>query len=355
MYGVAARLDPDRYYALALATYREMALAGITCVGEFHYVHHQPDGRPYGDPNALGRAVIAAARDAGLRITLLDTCYLSSGFGATPVGTQLRFSDGDVGSWTERVGELESDRAGDVVIGSAIHSVRAVPVEDLPAVAAARPAAPLHMHLSEQVAENEECVRRYGRTPSQLLADAGALSLRSTAVHATHLNDADIALLGGHRCFVDLCPTTERDLADGVGPAPALLAAGATITLGTDSQAVIDMAEEMRAVELDERLVSQRRGHWRAESLLAAATVNGHRSLGFPDAGRIAAGQWADLVTVSLGSPRTAGAGDGPDAVVFASTTADITSVIAGGRLLERDDAAVGQALREAIAAVVPT
>jgi formiminoglutamate deiminase len=353
MYGVAARLDPDTAYALALATYQEMALAGITCVGEFHYVHHQEGGRRYGDPNALGRAMIAAAREAGLRIALLDACYLSSGFGEPPQGTQLRFSDGDVASWSARVAELDGDGAADVVIGHAIHSVRAVPAEDLTAVAGARPGAPLHVHLSEQVAENDECLRRHGRTPTRLLADAGVLSDRTTAVHATHLTDADIALLGGRRCFVDLCPTTERDLADGVGPVPALVAAGATLTLGTDSHAVIDMAEEMRAVELDERLVSQRRGHWRAEALLAAATSNGHRSLGFPGAGRIAAGQWADLVTVRMDSPRTAGSGDGAEAAVFASTTADITSVVASGRPVDLDAAAVGRALRTAVAAVV--
>jgi cytosine/adenosine deaminase-related metal-dependent hydrolase len=162
-------------------------------------------------------------------------------------------------------------------------------------------------------------------------------------------------LLGAARSSACLCPTTERDLADGVGPARPLTNAGATLTLGTDSHAVIDMAEEMRAVELDERLVSQQRGHWRAGELLTAATVDGHRSLGFPDAGRIEAGQWADLVTIDLDSPRTAGAGGrlGAETVVFASTAPDITSVVASGRLLERDHHGVGRSLAAAISSLM--
>ncbi len=355
MYAVAERLDPASYYTLALAAYQEMALAGITAVGEFHYLHHRLGGARYDDPNAMGRALVAAARAAGLRITLLDTCYLSAGFGAAPIGVQLRFSDGDIVGWAERVVDLDRDAAADVVIASAIHSVRAVPEDDLATVAAARPGAPLHLHLSEQLAENVDCIARYGRTPTKVLADAGVLSDRTSAVHATHLSEDDITLLGRAGCFVDFCPTTERDLADGVGPARALDAAGATLTLGTDSHAVIDMAEEMRAVEMDQRLVTQQRGHWHADELLAAATVDGHRSLGFADGGAIATGQWADLVTIDLQSQRTAGSGDGAESVVFTSAAADITSVVASGRQLVRDPRQVGSALHSAISALLAT
>jgi formiminoglutamate deiminase len=354
MYEVAARLDPDSFYALALATYEEMALAGITAVGEFHYLHHQTGGRPYDDPNELGAAAVAAARAAGLRIALLDACYLSSGFGAAPAGVQLRFADADAAGWASRVAEMTADGAPDVVVGGAIHSVRAVPAAALAVVVEATPTGPLHLHLSEQQAENAECLAYYGCSPTQLVADAGVLSERTSAVHATHLSDADIALLGTARASACFCPTTERDLADGVGPAGPLTTAGATLTLGTDSHAVIDIAEEMRAVELDERLVTQRRGHWRAAQLLSAATSDGQRSLGFPDAGRIAAGQWADLVTIDLESPRTAGTGRlGAEAVVFASTAADITSVIASGRLLGRDPDVVGRSLGAAISSLL--
>src|SRR5262245_3670480 len=162
MYGVAGRLDPDSYFALARATYREMAAAGITSVGEFHYLHHQPDGTPYDDPNAMGLALIVAAREAGIRITLLDTCYLSSGFGEPPQGAQVRYADRDAAAWAERVDALAGARSSTgsgVVVGAAVHSVRAVPAEQLPTVAEwAGGVKPLHVHLSEQVVENQSCV-----------------------------------------------------------------------------------------------------------------------------------------------------------------------------------------------------
>jgi formiminoglutamate deiminase len=350
MYGVAAALDPDSYYSLALAVYREMAAAGITAVGEFHYLHHGRDGRPYAEPNAMSQAVIAAAIDAGPRIALLDACYLSAGFGAAPEGVQLRFSDGSAQAWAERVHGLHAD-GPHVVVGAAIHSVRAVPAGDLKTVAAALPDSPLHVHLSEQPAENAACVDAYGLTPTGLLAEHGVLDPRLSAVHATHLTAADVALLGRAGGFACLCPTTERDLGDGIGPSRELASAGARLTLGTDSHAVIDMAEEMRAVELDERLRTQRRGHWLAGSLIDAATAVGHASLGFADAGRIAAGQWADLVTLDLSSPRTAGAGQGEEAAVFAASAADVTHVVASGRPIDIDRSAIGAALTSAIAA----
>ncbi len=352
MYAAAERLDPDSYYALALATYQEMVLAGYTAVGEFHYLHHGPDGTPYDDANAMGLALVAAATDAGIRITLLDTCYLSAGFGAAPEGVQRRFSDGDAAAWAERVAALAASvEALDerVRVGTAIHSVRAVPRADLSTVAKARPDAPVHVHLSEQVAENEACVRAYGLTPSQLLAEEGVIDGRLSAVHATHLTAADRAALGSSKAYACFCPTTERDLADGIGPATGLVAAGARLTLGSDSHAVIDPFEEMRAVELDTRLATQQRGHLRAADLLVAATSTGHESLGFVDAGRIAVGQWADLVTIDDESPRTAGTGSGEETVVFAATAGDIRHLVAGGRRVDLDAAGVGARLTRAI------
>jgi formiminoglutamate deiminase len=208
-------------------------------------------------------------------------------------------------------------------VGAAIHSVRAVPREQLKVVVEAAAGTPLHVHVSEQVAENEACLAAYDLTPTQLLAEAGALGPMTTAVHATHLSDDDIRLLGESRTNVCFCPTTERDLADGMGPARRLHDAGATLTLGSDSHAVIDLFEEMRAVEMHERLASQQRGHWSAAELIAAASYDGHRSLGFDDAGRIAEGHRADLVTIDLDSIRTRGAGATPETVVFAATAAD--------------------------------
>ncbi|MGC4110203.1 MAG: formimidoylglutamate deiminase, partial [Nocardioides sp.] len=194
MYAVAARLDPESYLELATVTFREMVAAGITGVGEFHYLHHQPDGTPYDDPNAMGHALVEAASRAGLRITLLDTCYLSSGFGKPPEGVQVRYDDGSAAAWAERVAGLQE---GDATrVGAAIHSVRAVPRDQLPAVVEAARGRPLHAHLSEQVAENDRCVRAYGATPTRVLADAGALGPLSTVVHATHLTPTDVGLLG---------------------------------------------------------------------------------------------------------------------------------------------------------------
>jgi formiminoglutamate deiminase len=352
MYRVAGSLDPDSYYRLALATYREMAAAGITAVGEFHYLHRDVDGRSYDDANVLGRVVVAAARDAGLRIALLDACYLSAGFGEPVAGVQRRFSDESADAWAERVTAFPVDGEPHVVVGAAIHSVRAVPAPHLKTVASALPGTPVHIHLSEQPAENDACVAAYGLTPTGLLAEHGVLDARLSAVHATHLTAADVTLLGSAASAACFCPTTERDLADGVGPARELVGAGARLTLGTDSHAVIDMGEEMRAIELDERLVTRERGHWQAAALLAAATGAGHASLGFADAGRLAVGQWADLVTVDTESVRTAGTGAGEESVVFAATAADITHVVASGRRLDLDRAAVGADLVAAIAVV---
>ncbi|MBW8750546.1 MAG: formimidoylglutamate deiminase [Propionibacteriales bacterium] len=323
MYRLAEELTPDSYKDLAVEVYSEMRATGITAVGEFHYLHHQPDGTPYDDPNEMGRALLAAADEAGIRIRLLDTCYLAAGIGRQPEGVQRRFSDGDADRWAERV-----EAFGDERVGAAIHSVRAVPREQLGVVAgwARRHDAPLHVHLSEQVAENEECLAAYGVTPTQLLADAGVLGPMTTAVHATHLTETDVRLLGESGTFACFCPTTERDLADGIGPSRFLHDAGSRLTLGSDSHAVIDLFEEMRGVEMHERLATRQRGHWSAAELLAAATYDGHESLGFADGGRIAVGQRADLVTVGLDTWRTRGAGATAEALVFAATGADVVA-----------------------------
>ncbi|RJL20693.1 formimidoylglutamate deiminase [Bailinhaonella thermotolerans] len=356
MYGVAARLSPESYLALARAVYAEMALAGITCVGEFHYLHHAPGGTPYLEPNIMGEALIEAAAQAGIRITLLDTCYLSSGFGAPPDEHQLRFSDGDAETWAARAAALK-DRPH-ARIGAAIHSVRAVPAGQLATVAewAATRRAPLHVHLSEQPAENEACLRAHGCTPTRLLADHGVLGPRASAVHATHLTGEDVSLLGGSGTTVCMCPTTERDLADGIGPAADLARAGSPLSLGSDSHAVIDLFEEARAMELDERLRTRRRGHWAAGDLLRAATGDGHASLGWPEAGRVEPGALADLTTVALDSVRTAGPPPAlaAETAVFAATAADVRHVIVGGRTVVRDGAHtlvgdVAAALAEAV------
>ncbi|GAA3145995.1 formimidoylglutamate deiminase [Streptomyces rameus] len=341
MYGVADRLTPESYHALARAVYAEMALAGVTCVGEFHYVHHAPGGTPYADPNAMGEALIAAAAEAGIRITLLDTCYLSAGFGEPPNAHQARFSDGSAEAWAERCAVLKERQHAR--IGAAIHSVRAVPAGQLGTVAswAEQRRAPLHVHLSEQTAENDACLAAHGRTPARLLADHGVLGPRTTGVHNTHLTDEDISLLGGTGTGTCMCPTTERDLADGIGPAVALQRAGSPLSLGSDSHAVIDLLEEARAMELDERLRTRTRGHWTAAALLRAATADGHAALGWADAGTIEPGALADLTTIALDSVRTAGTLPrlGAETAVFAASAADVRHTVVGGRHVVRDGA----------------
>ncbi|MFG3198837.1 formimidoylglutamate deiminase [Streptomyces sp. NPDC048208] len=359
MYSVADRLTPESYHSLARAVYAEMALAGITCVGEFHYLHHAPGGTRYADPNAMSEALIAAAAEAGIRITLLDTAYLSAGFGEPPSAHQLRFSDGTADAWAERCSVLkEQDHAR---IGAAVHSVRAVPAAQLATVAgwAGERRAPLHVHLSEQIAENDACLAAHGVTPARLLADHGVLGPRTTGVHSTHLTGEDIALLGGSGTGTCMCPTTERDLADGIGPAVALQSAGSPLSLGSDSHAVIDLLEEARAMELDERLRTRTRGHWTAAALLRAATEDGHAALGWQEAGAIEPGRLADLTTIALDSVRTAGPPPrlGAETAVFAASAADVRHTVVGGRQVVRDGAHtlvpdVPSALADAIGAL---
>lgn len=357
MYALAATLTPDSYHALAGAVFAEMLATGFTSVAEFHYLHHGPDGRPYAQPNAMAEALIDAARSVGIRITLLDTCYLAGGIDRPVEGVQARFSDGDATRWARRVGALDSSESWSsergVRIGAAVHSVRAVPRDQIPVVVelARSQAMPLHVHLSEQVAENDQCLRAYGLTPTGLLAGAGALGPATTVVHATHLTADDVGELGRAQGLACLCPTTERDLGDGIAESVALRDAGIRLTVGSDSHAVIDAFEELRAVELDERLASRQRGRWSAAELLTAGTENGQRSLGFDDAGRIAVGCRADLVTLDLHSVRTAGGGASVESAVFAAGADDVRQVMVDGRVVftEGDRSAIGERLDRAV------
>jgi formiminoglutamate deiminase len=335
MYAVAAQLNPDTYFSLARAVFAEMVLAGITVVGEFHYVHHRPGGKPFGDPNAMGLALRQAAEEAGIRLTLLDTCYLEGGLtggGHMPLHPgQQRFSDGTVDAWAERMSarRAENDR---VRLGAAIHSVRAVRREDLPKVVEAAGDLPLHIHLSEQHGENLACEMFYGCTPTQLLAEAGALGPDLTGVHATHLTDHDIGLLGSTGTGACFCPTTERDLADGIGPGRALHDAGSPLSLGSDQHVIIDPFEELRGLEMHERLVSNERDRFSAHDLVLAATFNGYRALGWSDGGHLSKGALADFVTVRTDTVNTAGSA--PDQIIYSCVASDVSTVVVGGEVM---------------------
>lgn len=337
MYDVAAELTPDSYFRLARAVYGEMALAGITTVGEFHYLHHQTAGTRYADPNAMAEALFAAAAEAGIRITLLDACYLSGGFGAPLSPVQERFSDRSADAWAERFELLQPPDHG--LVGAAIHSVRAVDPPAMAVVAEVAGHRPLHAHVSEQPDENRESLEAFGRSPMAVLAGAGALEHNFTAVHATHANTDDIRLLASSESSACLCPTTERDLADGIGPSARLRDAGVSLTLGSDAHVVIDLLEEARAVELNHRLATGIRGTHGASSLLRAATVNGQRSLGWGECEGLSVGEAADFITLGFDSVRLAGTPEENllEAAVFAATAADVRHVVVAGETIVED------------------
>jgi formiminoglutamate deiminase len=299
-----------------------MLMAGITAVGEFHYLH------AFG--NELGEAVALAAAQEGIRLTLIDACYLQGGVDGRPLeGAQTSFSDGDVESWAARMDDFTV--GDDVRVGAAIHSVRAVDAASMRKVAewARKRKAPLHIHLAEQPAEVDECVALNGCTPTQLLERVGILGPDLTAVHAIHVDDTDIGLLGKNKVSIVACTTSERDLADRVGPLGRLAAAGSPISVGSDSNAVIDMLAEARGLELDQRRATGRRVHHQPADLFRAATIGGMRSLGW-DAGELKAGMLADFITVDqprLQMPRELDLGY----LVFCCSGRDVTNVVVGG------------------------
>ena len=333
MYRLAERLTPETYRALATAVFAEMVQAGFTVVGEFHYLHRAAGGTAYRDPTAMADAVVAAGTDAGIRITLLDTLYLHGGLDDTghrlpASAAQRRFVDPDLATWAARHRRLT---AGPLArIGTAAHSVRAVDPDALARLPGLLPAdEPVHAHVSEQPAENAQVAAAYGRSPMAVLADAGLVTDRFTAVHATHLTDGDVALLAGARATACICPTTEADLADGIGPVRRLADRHVALALATDQHERIDPFEELQRLEADQRLASGERGRLSPGALLTAATRSGYRSLGWPDGGRIEAGAPCDLVAVDPASPRTAGAR--PEQLHLAASGADVTDVVVGG------------------------
>ncbi len=357
MYSVAGRLTPENYERLATAVYAEMVLAGYTVVGEFHYVHRQPDGRGYAEPTAMADALARAAVTAGIRLTLLDTVYLRGGLDEdghelAPSGQQLRFVDATVEEWRQRHAAFRSPDPT-VRRGAAVHSLRAVPPHLVPEIVAASDGEPLHVHVSEQPAENAQVRAAYGATPVALLEQAGALGRSFTAVHATHLADADIALLAAAGATACICPTTERDLADGIGPARRLLDAGAALAIGSDEHVVLDPFDELRALEGHERLATGRRGVFTSAELLTAGTIAGYRSLGWSEE---EAAQ--DSVAVDTESPRTAGTE--PGLAWLAAGAADVVDVTVAGEPVVRGGvhvrlgrrAEVGRLLADAIRAL---
>ncbi|MGA7524425.1 MAG: formimidoylglutamate deiminase [Acidobacteriaceae bacterium] len=348
MYHAAARLDPQQVYDVARMAFLEMLLAGTTTVGEFHYLHTAPDGRPYEDPNLLAKQVMAAAQSVGIRIVLLRCAYLRSGFELPRDPGQTRFfetRDAFLANTDALVRETPADAA--VRIGVAPHSIRAVPLDDLHEIAAwARDhRLPLHMHMAEQVAENEACLREYGATPVALLANAGLLGPDWTAIHAIHITADEIAMLAEAGATLGSCPTTERNLGDGILAADAVLRSGVRIAFGSDSQAQIDPLEDARELDYHLRLVRQQRvmldqigEQGIASRLFDCATRNGAHCLAVP-AGRFEPGTFADFFTIDLRDVSIAGhsAEDLLPMIVFGMNRTAIRDVAVNGRLIVRD------------------
>ncbi len=344
MYAEAQRLNPDRLYEVALHTYCEMLAAGYTTVGEFHYVHHQPDGQPYTNPNAMSEAILHAGHDAGIRVVLLMTAYAQGGFHRPPEEGQRRFCDASVDAYLARV---EALRVAGVPLGVAPHSVRAVPEQWFPAIAdySRTHHLPLHVHADEQVAEIEQCQATYGCTPIELLERFSVLGPQTTIVHATHANDTELSLLARHGCTVCVCPTTEGDLGDGIAPYAELLAAKIPLAIGSDSNTRFDPIEELRWAEYSARMRYQRRRVLVADELaspgpllLDYGTRCGAAALGV-ETGVIAPGRLADFVAIDLNHPMMRGwsADDLLDMLFFGASSEVVKDVWVQGKKILRD------------------
>jgi formimidoylglutamate deiminase len=377
MYAAATRLAPEDVYDASRMAFMEMALGGITSVGEFHYLHHAPNGTPYDDPNLLAKEVIRAASDVGLRIALLRVAYVRSGFQADVNPQQARFIESDSESYLKNVEELvavcrgtsPTVREGSLTsteslpdgranapsqttaaswVGVAPHSVRAVPLAYLRHVIgfASDHNLKVHMHVAEQPAEVSACVEEYGRTPFALLETEGLLSENFTAVHAIHVTPKAIAAFAKSGATVCACPTTERNLGDGVVPVDEYFKNGVPVCLGTDSHTQIDLLEDARELEYHLRLQKLERAVLGgsgpsvsegvssiATELFACATINGAHSIG-ASSGSLEPGKAADFFTVDLNDPSIAGAStdDLLSSIVFSASRAAIREVIVGGK-----------------------
>ena len=356
MYAAANRLTPGEIYIASRMVFLEMALAGITAVGEFHYLHHAPDGSTYSDPNLLEREVIRAARDVGIRIALLRVAYARSGYQREPDPQQIRFIERSPDVYLKNLEELLAApelKNGEAWVGVAPHSVRAVPLDYLKTVVEFANARGLvvHMHVAEQTAEVEACIEEYGRSPVALLETEGLLSEKFTAVHAIHVTPKAINGFARARANVCACPTTERNLGDGVVPVDAYLNAGVPVSLGTDSQTQIDLLEDARELEYHLRLQRMSRNvlaamddtdnsdeSGLARRLFECATKSGAMSIGF-DGGTIEPGAPADFFSVDLDDPSIAGSS--PDNllanIVFSLSRTAIKDVVVGGKRIVAD------------------
>lgn len=348
MYRFLDRMTPDDVRVIAALAYMEMLEGGFTRVGEFHYLHHDRDGRPYADRAEMSRAIVAAAEESGIGLTLLPVLYSHSGFGATPPrAEQMRFVM-DIDGYARLIDDAGHAGAAlpDLIVGVAPHSLRAVSPDQLQALAGLATGRPVHIHIAEQVKEVEDCLAWSGRRPVDYLLDHADVDARWCLVHATHMTASETVRMANTGAVAGLCPITEANLGDGLFPAESFAAAGGRYGVGSDSNVLIDCAEELRLLEYGQRLALRGRnilaggeGHATGADIYRAAIGGGGAALGV-DAG-LAVGAPADMVSLDMGHPSLAGkAGDAViDAFVFAAARGAIDGVwrfgerlVSGGR-----------------------
>jgi formimidoylglutamate deiminase len=364
MYRFAARFDPDTLYAVAAQLYAEMLEAGYTTVCEFHYLHHAPDGNPHADRAAMSRALIAAARDTGIRLTLLPVLYMSGGFDGRALGERQRRFGHDVDGFLALLDLLRKQEDDTVRIGCALHSLRAVPEAAMHEVVAALPTdARIHIHIAEQIGEVQDCVALRGARPVEWLLANADVDARWTLVHATHLTDVEVAGLARSGATVAICPTTEANLGDGLFPLRAYLDAGGAWGVGSDSQISVSPIEELRWLEYGQRLATRHRNiAVRADSssvgetLLSSTHASGPNATGHA----IEGANGTDWITLDTDAPQFAGmtAADAVDRWIFSGNRNLVSEVQVGnvpvvidGRHRDRD--AIASRFRVAMQALL--
>jgi formimidoylglutamate deiminase len=359
MYHAATRLSPEDIRDVSKMAFLEMLLAGITTVGEFHYLHHNSDGAPYDNPNLLGEFVVEAAAEVGIRIGLLRTAYVRAGWKKDPNPGQARFITPRAFDFIDHTDALRSfvqrcfpkDQAW---VGVAPHSVRAVPLDYLNALTSYAQDQDLvmHMHVSEQPAENEACVLEHGVTPMTLLHRQGVLRSRFTGIHCIHITDEEIGFIAADGATVGACPTTERNLGDGIGPVDRLLKAGVGVCYGTDSNIQINLFEDARQLEYHLRLKHLERAvlapdhahESLSRRLLAESNKCAAQSINAPG-GSLEVGRPADFISLDLNDPSIRGADSDSllANIVFSLERSAVRDVYVGGRRVVHD----GRHLRE--------
>ncbi|MGN6512316.1 MAG: formimidoylglutamate deiminase [Lysobacteraceae bacterium] len=340
MYRFAARFDPDTLHAVAAQLYVEMLEAGYTTVCEFHYLHHAPDGTPYDDPTAMSAALIAAARETGIRLALLPVLYMTGGFDGRALSDRQRRFGHDVDGWLRLFEALRAQQDDALRVGCAFHSLRAVPADAMQAVLAALPAdAPRHVHIAEQVGEVQDCLALRGARPVEWLLANAPVDPRWTLVHATHLTDGETGGIARSGATVAICPTTEANLGDGLFPLRAYLDAGGAFGIGSDSQISVSPVEELRWLEYGQRLATRHRNiavvagsESVGETLLRRTLASGANATGFA-VGTLAPGGCADWIVLDTDAPSFAGLqpADAIDRWIFSGNRNLVREVHVGG------------------------